>query len=280
MKRLLIKQDDQQFNKIEGEFNAYMPLLEKVKELYEQLNIGQFSEAIFNDIKDNVFPNVAERYKAELNNQLDAAGVTFPALRKQQFDGSLQPLHDFTSGVKELHGLSRTLYQLRYAKYSDQEGEFLPFSPEGKEEILDTHCRSYTETEEEYKLYTAAYDFLNAYKKMEDTIREIGGERMFFSTVFGTEGFLNLENILSKKEREVTVDKGIVGLFRAIEAQRLSAQKQSEKEAAKKKAKEEEESKKVYFDISTPEGSSQWEEYSRQKEHEKQLERQKLGHRY
>lgn len=285
MERLLINQDDQKFNAIVRDFNGIKPMLDILKAAYESLNIGSFDSEVFFDIKENGASNIKERFELELNKQLDASGVKFPALRKELFEGSLPLLNNFIKACNEvpssINKNPHATYELSYVGYDDKQGGFTPCTDESKELILENYCRLYTETEQEYKLYTAAQKFLDAYREMEDAVKETATKALFIQNNFGAEGLLMLNRILVKEaDKDVKVSHDVVGYIREQQRRDAHAIKQSEKEAAKRKAKEEEESKKVYFDISTPEGDSAFQAYSDQRQHEKRLQMQKQGYRF
>lgn len=283
MERLLINQDDQRFKEIVRDFNMFKPLLDNLKSAYEALNIGSFNNEVFSDIRENGSVNIKERFETELNNQLDVSGVKFPALRKELFEGSLPLLHSFVKACDEVPSFinrnPHATYELSYVGY--QNGEFTPYTDESKELILENYCRLYTETEQEYKIYIAAQKFVKAYREMEDAIKETATTALFIENSFGTEGLLQLDRILVKKADEgIEVSHDVVEYIRGQQRRDEYAARQNEKEVRKRKAKEEEESKKVYFDISTPEGDSAFQAYSDQRQHEKRLQMQKQGYRF
>ena len=176
--RILQKQDDQSYNVMSRELRDYKPLLEDVKSNYEELQLGDFSNAIFKEIVTSGTGGIELRFKEEILSQMKKAGITLKIMQENMAKGNKQLFEKFKDSVNRLEDYKPNNFStyniphlpLENISYSD--GEFF-ISEKDKEQILEKHFRVYLETEEEHHIYDQLTKFIDAYEVIKREMEKI-----------------------------------------------------------------------------------------------------------
>lgn len=163
--RILLEQDDQLLAWILGDLSQFQKPFEKVLNTYNDLNLGNMTVSVFNEIKAGKAILTVKWYQQALEDELDRTKVFNPTLRKGLLRGSEEPSNAFLKAVSELinneveiSGYSRKNKapesKLTLADVSF-DGKTLFISDNDKEVIAEKYCRHYLEYEDDKELYNA-----------------------------------------------------------------------------------------------------------------------------
>lgn len=168
-KRILIKEDLEQFKEIAKDLKQFMPVLNQLKESFESLEIGPFTNEVFKKINLLGSKYHVEIYIKNLENQLDKLGIKSSLMRENTIKDHEQIIENFKKAVDNAKNFYPQIFTSNRPKLtlkfiSFENGLFV-ISKEDKEMILEDFCRLYLENEDEIKLY-------NISKKLEGAFNE------------------------------------------------------------------------------------------------------------
>lgn len=176
MKRILIHENKNLLIEICKDLNQYLPHLEQVKKTYEKLQLGNFNDDILKQIVRSGTGPIEKLFNESLNDQVEKAGISNTILKSNILKDSEQLYFSFLEKTRELkrfkpETFSRKNY-LQLNVISFQNGIFY-LSDENKEQIIENECRIYIENEKEKELFDNLQNFIEAYNKVSDNLKEL-----------------------------------------------------------------------------------------------------------
>lgn len=166
--RILIEEDFNKFKEIANDLKQFMPVLNEIKESFEGLEIGAFTNEVLKESFLLGPKKYIDIYIENLNNQLDKWGA-ISVIRQNAIAGSEKLTERFQKAVDnakrfypEIYSANRPKLPLKFISFED--GRFV-ISREDKEMILENYCRIYLETPEEIMLYETS-------KKLSEVFNE------------------------------------------------------------------------------------------------------------
>lgn len=209
----LLKEDIQKFTEIARDLEQFGPLLKELKESYEALEIGTFTNTVFKEIVLSGPTKSIEAYVKSLTDQLDKIGITNSLLRENVIKNHehiierfKKALFDAKKFAPETYSENRPKLSLKFISVNDKTG-FFHISSHDKEMILESYCRIYLDQEQEVKDYEVIEklrDSFNDYLKIAKSAK-----------VQSHNKFLTLGHVLvinSENEAEISPE-GVKGLF-------------------------------------------------------------------
>lgn len=173
--RILIKEDRDLLKTICRDFSEYVPLLNKVKESYENLELGDFTQDIYKEIIDFGANKSLQKFNSSMINQFDKANITSTIIRSSMMSDTLNIRESFKISVQELKSfkpfnISKMIGQrydfLKLHQITYENGRFF-ISDENEENILEQSCRTYLTTERDHLLFEKVKTFSNSYKELK-----------------------------------------------------------------------------------------------------------------
>lgn len=182
--RILVEQDNDLRDSILSDISQFRGPFEKVIEAFEALNMGEMTNDVFEQIKNNRAGQIVKQYNEKLAQELDGAKIINPTLRASLLTGTSEPSKAFLKAVSEFASteVKSTSYiqkrinsdvRLTIEDISFEDGE-LYISESDKESITEKYCRFYLETEDEQKAFEAAKIITEQYKIMMDLDKRLG----------------------------------------------------------------------------------------------------------
>ena len=175
--RILIEEDFDKFKEIANDLKQFMPVLNEIKESFEGLEIGAFTNEVLKEsflLGPKKYINI---YIENLNNQLDKWGA-ISVIRQNAIAGSEKLTERFQKAVDnakrfypEIYSANRPKLPLKFISFED--GRFV-ISREDKEMILENYCRIYLETPEEIMLYEASKKLSEAFNEYLEIFNSTG----------------------------------------------------------------------------------------------------------
>lgn len=193
MKRILLFENERLLLEITKDLKQYLPHLEQVKKSYENLQLGNFSNEILKEIVNSGTGHIEKIYNESLNDQIEKSGVSNMIVKENMLKGSEVLFFEFLEKTRLLKKFrpethSRQNY-LKLNVISFKNGGFI-LTDENKEQITENECRIYLENEKEVELHENLKNLIDAYKKVNDNLNELGFR---FSYEKG-KGFKGIEN--------------------------------------------------------------------------------------
>lgn len=180
MERILIHQNNLLLKEIVGDLRVYLAPLNKLKEAYEALEMGNFSQKVFEDLISKGTNEIIAAYSKSLNDQLDKTGVVNTKLRGIVLQGSDEPIANLKTALndlKEVNPQPRASYgtspRTQLLQLSDIEFEDGGFQVTNEESLVERHCRIYVEDEQSKMVYShliTLQEHLQAYLKLTTSL--------------------------------------------------------------------------------------------------------------
>lgn len=175
--RILISQDNSLLNEICSDLRHFKPLLENLKTIYESLEIGPFTPQIYGEIVYSGTGEISKRFRASIEADIKKMGVSKSIIKENITSGSETLLNQFVVYVNELKKFRPETFSrqknLNLKCISFDEKGFV-ITSEDKEDILESQCRIYIETDAEHELYEALLKFLEAFNDFDKKTVELG----------------------------------------------------------------------------------------------------------
>lgn len=176
MKRELLNENRDLLLEITSDLKQYLPHLEQVKKTYENLQLGNFSDAILKEIVKSGTGQIEKLFNESLNDQIGKAGISNIILKDNILKGSENLIFEFIEKFRELKRFKpETFSRKNYLKLNviSFENKIFYLSEENKEQILENECRIYIENEKEKELYDNLKNFIEAYNKVSNNLKEL-----------------------------------------------------------------------------------------------------------
>jgi hypothetical protein len=175
--RILISQDNSLLNDICSDLRHFKPLLENLKTIYESLEIGPFTSQIYGEIVYSGTGEISKRFRASIEADIKKMGVSKSIIKENITSGAETLLNQFVVYVNELKRFRPDTFsrehKLNLKCISFNEKGFV-ITSDDKEDILESQCRIYIETDAEHELYEALLKFIEAFDEFDKKIVEIG----------------------------------------------------------------------------------------------------------
>lgn len=175
--RILISQNNSLLNDICSDLRHFKPLLENLKTIYESLEIGPFTSQIYGEIVYSGTGEISKRFRASIEADIKKMGVSKSIIKENITSGAETLLSQFVGYVNELKRFRPDTFsrehKLNLKCISFNEKGFV-ITSDDKEDILESQCRIYIETDAEHELYEALLKFIEAFDEFDKKIVEIG----------------------------------------------------------------------------------------------------------
>ena len=178
--RILIKEDRELLKKICRDISEYVPVLNELKQSYEDLELGNFTQKIFIDIVKSGQAKILDNFRSYLITQFNNAKISSSIVRSNMI-ADTQPIQDrFKVAVENLRSfkpadvrnrIGDTYNYLKPHQITYENGRFF-VSDENEEAILEQNCRTYLTTERDLFLFEKVKTFSNSYKELKKFLIE------------------------------------------------------------------------------------------------------------
>lgn len=175
--RILISQDNELLKSICSDLNQFTPLLINLKKAYESLEIGEFSQTIYNEIIIIGTGKIAQRFVSSIELDIEKTGVIKSITKENIKKGADTILNEFLECVKGMKKFRPETYTrekwltLNNISFS-QKGFHI--SHDNKENILESQCRIYLNSEQDHNLYEDLTKFIESFEVIEKHMNEMG----------------------------------------------------------------------------------------------------------
>jgi hypothetical protein len=175
--RILLAQDNSLLNEICSDVKQFKPLLENLKTIYESLEIGDFTPQIYNEIVYSGTKGISERFESSIESDIEKMGITKSIIKDNIKEGSETLLNQFITYVSELKRFRPQTFSrekrlnLKYISFNDKG---FVITSDDKENILESECRIYIQTDAEHEIYESLTKFLDAFNEFDKNIVELG----------------------------------------------------------------------------------------------------------
>lgn len=181
MKKILIYSDDKLFGEIQRDIDRFIPRLEKMKNAYEALDMGFFTNEVMTKIKTQGESSIEADFYQNIKSQLDAAGITMKIVRQNMVNGSEATLLEFKNAFQEARNFEppqyvcilRPVLNFTQISYND-ESKVFEIDSETKENISETFCKIYLTNEVEKNIYDSLQNFVKAQAEVKNSLAEAG----------------------------------------------------------------------------------------------------------
>lgn len=175
--RILIAQDNSLLNEICSDLRHFKPLLEGLKTIYESLEIGDFTPQVYGEIVYSGTGEISKRYRASIESDIKKMGVSKSIIKENITSGAETLLNQFVMYVNELKRFRPDTFSrqkhLNLKCISFNEKGFV-ITSDDKEDILESQCRIYIETDAEHELYDALLKFIESFDQFDKKIVALG----------------------------------------------------------------------------------------------------------
>lgn len=210
MKRVLLQQNDSLLAAILTDLQQYRPVLNLVKQTYENLDIGSFDNAVLKQITVNGIVGIEKTYFEKCESDFKNMNTSNQTIKQNVLNGIDEVFNDFRGATNHFKKFKPDTFSriqnLKPSQISFENGIFY-ISDEDKESILENGCRIYLENEKEVELY----DNLNKLIKAYDNVRNNLNELQFSFNFNQGKGLTAIENVfLQVNENSITVVPGAI----------------------------------------------------------------------
>lgn len=215
--RVLVSEDKDLLNQILKDLKQFLPHLNELKKDFENLEIGEFNEEVFNTLKQKGTLFFEDKFTLKLNKELDKIGAQSMFLRNNMSSNSSVLIEKFKNSYKKVKnfvpetyaGVKRQTLRLEFISY-----KFTFFIDEPEQDyILENYCRQYLETETELKALKVIEDLKNAANELLRDVIE-PSKMLYFNKMLCFNDVLKLN-----EQNKFTVNHGnIKGICRRIDA--------------------------------------------------------------
>lgn len=210
MKRVLLEQNENNFKEVLTDLQQYRPVLDVVKQTYENLDIGSFDNAVLKQITQNGIIGIEKTYFEKCESDFKNMNTSNQTIKQNVLNGIDEVFNDFRGATNQFKKFkpetySRTQY-LKPFQISFENGIFY-ISDEDKESIYENGCRIYLENEKEVELYDNLNKLIEAYNNVSKNLSELQ-----FNFNFNQGKGLNaIENVfLQVKENSISIVPGSI----------------------------------------------------------------------
>ena len=221
MKRVLLQQNDSLLAEILTDLQQYRPVLNLVKQTYENLDIGSFDNAVLKQITENGIIGIEKTYFEKCESDFKNMNTSNQTIKQNALRGIDEVFNDFRGATNQFKKFkpetySRTQY-LKPSQISFENGIFY-ISDEDRENIYENGCRIYLENEKEVELYDNINKLIEAYNNVSKNLNELQ-----FSFNFNQgKGLTGIQNVfLQVEENSISVVPGSIKFASNFKENRL-----------------------------------------------------------
>ena len=221
MKRVLLQQNDSLLAEILTDLRQYRPVLNLVKQTYENLDIGSFDNAVLKQITENGIIGIEKTYFEKCESDFKNMNTSNQTIKQNALRGIDEVFNDFRGATNQFKKFkpetySRTQY-LKPSQISFENGIFY-ISDEDRENIYENGCRIYLENEKEVELYDNINKLIEAYNNVSKNLNELQ-----FSFNFNQgKGLTGIQNVfLQVEENSISVVPGSIKFASNFKENRL-----------------------------------------------------------
>ena len=210
MKRVLLEQNENNFKEVLTDLQQYRPVLDVVKQTYENLDIGSFDNAVLKQITQNGIIGIEKTYFEKCESDFKNMNTSNQTIKQNVLNGIDEVFNDFRGATNQFKKFkpetySRTQY-LKPSQISFENGIFY-ISDEDKESIYENGCRIYLENEKEVELYDNLNKLIEAYNNVSKNLSEL----QFNFNFNQGKGLTAIENVfLQVKENSISIVPGSI----------------------------------------------------------------------
>ncbi|WP_026976249.1 hypothetical protein [Flavobacterium tegetincola] len=199
MKKELIYQNDNLLSEIIRDLSQYKPLLEEVKECYEKLELGNFTNEILKEITEININGIDKMYREKCESDYAKVNISNAIIKENLMRGSDELFNGLVFATVALRKFRPETYsrsaRLKASQISFIDGRF-QCTELDQEHVLEDYCRIYLENDKERDLFESLTNlkkvYENIYENLESMKFEFRGqfknmatiERTFFKTDF------------------------------------------------------------------------------------------------
>lgn len=219
MKRVLLEQNENNFKEVLTDLRQYRPVLNLVKQTYENLDIGSFDNAVLKQITENGIIGIEKTYFEKCESDFKNMNTSNQTIKQNVLNGIDEVFNDFRGATNQFKKFkpetySRTQY-LKPSQISFENGIFY-ISDEDRENIYENGCRIYLEKEVE--LYDNINKLIEAYKNVSKYLNEL---QFSFNFNQGT-GLTGIQNVfLQVEENSISIVPGAIKFASNFKENRL-----------------------------------------------------------
>jgi len=203
-KKKLIYENQNLYKDIERGLKQFSPVLIELKESYEKLEIGEYSNDVHKMLLTEGSRRVEKQYWERIDAQIKQSGITSKIIISNMKVGSEAPINEFCQSLKKAKNFKPILYtsisihmRIQYLSYIG--GAFF-VSEKDKEQILEQECRVYLETDFEHELYGKILVF----EDIRNEIINLVNKTKFPRNRFHSEGSF-IDSMFFKHENDVKI---------------------------------------------------------------------------
>ncbi len=233
MEKILIFEDEKLLEAIIADLGQYQPSLAQLKAAYEALELGEFNDEVFTDLKAHRLGKLIAEYEKNLEDQLDSAGIKNTNLRRVSLEGTEVPKRDLYKAHDALKAVNVQVYQYGPTRHKTLDLSEICFKDgifqvENVEAIAENHCRVYLNDEKDRELYAKMEKVKNAINEFYPNIKELGYGLHIGGS--GLDFFFNVEGVkLEIRPYSVKDARNFLSKQKAMQdAEQMRQQKQSE----------------------------------------------------
>ena len=189
--RNLIKEESDLLIEIAKDLKQFIPVLNQLKSSYEALEIGTFTNEVFKHLILVGPTKFIDCYVKQLNDQLDKMGITNSIIRQNSIKNHDEVIENIKKAIleakkfkPEIYSASRPKLTMKFISFQDG----FMISKIDKEGILETHCRTYLENDDEIKIMESVENLNNMFNKYLEILEEAG--------ISSFNKFLSMGNVL------------------------------------------------------------------------------------
>lgn len=176
----LIHQDNKGVNNIHKDLKKIKPLLVNMLTGYKSLEMGDFSDKVFQEIKKGGLRNMEQKYLRNMESQIKKAGITSSLIKANLIKGSNEIFQKFKDDVQNVisfrdyhRGFNDNTPFLKLEMIDYVGGSFM-ITEEKEAEFIENHCKVYLETDQENKIYDAANKFMDGFNELKAELEAVG----------------------------------------------------------------------------------------------------------
>jgi len=180
---------------------------------YEELNLGQFSYDVFEDIIENGILNIRINYLSNIKSEIKRLQINNPSMQQAFFgniDQALLPIKNLIEGFMKYTGERMGYFSLqeKYKKASFIDNRFI-VTEEDIENLKDQYCRIYIEDEKQKAAFESLEKVVDAYNNLLDNLKPMNpGIAQKF-----TQSTIRLEDYIALQDGKATVYKPALNYF-------------------------------------------------------------------
>ncbi|SFG23936.1 hypothetical protein SAMN04488033_1454 [Salegentibacter agarivorans] len=179
-KRTLLKEDLTIWKQMTKDLVKLRPSLQKMKNAYLDLELGEFSNEIFHDATSNRTAVIRKKYITGIEKELSATGIKSSVVIQPVLNNAENQFNEFLKSIEAVknfefpRGYDKHLPKLKLKHITYYDYDAFEIAQEDQEEILEEHCRLYLEGDQEHETHRKVKNFLEVFEDLTDHFDKIG----------------------------------------------------------------------------------------------------------